>query len=260
MGVVNVTPDSFYPAGRTPTPEAAVERALRLIDEGADYLDVGGQSTRPGSSPAALEVELARAIPVITALARRVKVPISIDTDKALVAAAALDAGARIVNDVSALRADPDMARIAARAERVVLMHRGGSSPLTMQDEASYGDVFAEILEFLEARLDAFAAAGGDPARVWIDPGIGFGKNLEQNLSLIRRAGEFAAVAPVLLGVSRKSFLGKISSDEGPQERLPGSLAVAAWAGFSGVEVLRVHDVLETKRALAALAAVAGAA
>ena len=258
MGVVNVTPDSFYAGGRTPAAEAAVERALRLIDEGADFLDVGGQSTRPGSEPAALEDELARVIPVIKALAKSVKIPISIDTDKARVAAEALDAGARIVNDVTALRGDADMARVAARAERVVLMHMRGASPMTMQDDPRYGDVVGEVREFLAERLEAFAAAGGERARVWIDPGVGFGKNLEQNLALIRRVGGLAAVAPVLLGVSRKSFLGKISADEGPEERLPGSLALAAWAGFSGVEVLRVHDVLETKKALAALAAVAG--
>ena len=258
MGVVNVTPDSFYAGGRTPSAEAAVERALRLIDEGADYLDVGGQSTRPGSDAATLEVELARVIPVIKALAKSIKIPISVDTDKSRVAAEALDAGARIVNDVTALRGDADMARIAARAERVVLMHMRGASPKTMQADPRYGDVVSEVREFLAERLEAFAAAGGDRARVWVDPGVGFGKNLEQNLALIKHAGEFAAVAPVLLGVSRKSFLGKISADKGPEDRLPGSLALAAWAAFAGVEVLRVHDVAETKKALAALAAVAG--
>ena len=256
MGVVNVTPDSFYEGGRSPSAEAAVERALRLIDEGADFLDVGGQSTRPGSDGTALEVELARVIPVVKALAQIVKVPISVDTDKARVAAEALDAGARIVNDVTALRGDPDMARVAARAERVVLMHMRGAGPKTMQADPRYGDVVAEVREFLAERLEAFAAAGGDPARVWVDPGVGFGKNLEQNLALIKHAGELSSVAPVLLGVSRKSFLGKISPDKGPEERLPGSLALAAWAGFAGVDVLRVHDVAETKRALAALSAV----
>jgi dihydropteroate synthase len=259
MGVVNVTPDSFYPGARTPSPEAAVERALRLIDEGADFLDVGGQSTRPGSDAAPLEAELARVIPVIKALARSVKVPISVDTDKARVAAEALDAGARIVNDVTALRGDPDMARVAARAERVVLMHMLGASPKTMQADPRYADVVGEVRDFLAERLEAFAAAGGDPARVWVDPGVGFGKNMEQNLALIKHVGEFSLLAPVLLGASRKSFLGKISADAGPEDRLPGSLAVAAWAGFANVDVLRVHDVAETKKALAALAAVAGA-
>ena len=259
MGVVNVTPDSFYAGGRTPSAEAAVECALRLIDEGADFLDVGGQSTRPGSEAVSLEAERARVIPVIRALAKTVKVPISVDTDKARIAEEALDAGARIVNDVSALRADPDMARAAAKAERVVLMHMRGDAPKTMQDDPRYDDVIGEVRDFLAERLDAFVAAGGDPARVWVDPGVGFGKTLEHNLSLIKHVGEIAQVAPVLLGVSRKSFLGKVSRDAGPEERLPGSLALAAWAGFAGVEVLRVHDVAETKRALAALAAVAEA-
>jgi len=258
MGVVNVTPDSFYAGSRASSAEAAVERALRLVDEGADYLDIGGQSTRPGSDPVGTDAERARVIPAIKALAKRVKVPISVDTDKAEIAAEALDAGARIVNDVTALRGDPGMAKVAARAERVVLMHMLGTRAKTMQDAPRYDDVVEEVKEFLAERLEAFAAAGGDPARVWVDPGVGFGKNLEQNLALIRRVGELASVAPVLLGVSRKSFLGKISADDGPEERLPGSLALASWAGFAGVEVLRVHDVAETKRALAALAAVAG--
>jgi dihydropteroate synthase len=259
MGVVNVTPDSFYAASRADS-ESAVESALRLIDEGADIIDVGGQSTRPGSESVTLEAELTRVIPVIKALARRVKVPISVDTDKAAVAAAALDAGARIVNDVSALRADPDMARTAARAERVVLMHMLGASPKTMQDAPHYGDVVSEVREFLAERLEAFAAAGGDVRRVWVDPGVGFGKRLQDNLSLIKHVGELAALAPVLLGVSRKSFLGRLAPDSGPDDRLSGSLAMASWAGFAGVEVLRVHDVLETKKALDALSAVAGAA
>ena len=259
MGVVNVTPDSFYPGSRTASTDAAVQRGLRLVDEGADFLDVGGQSTRPGSDPVALEDELARVVPVIAALAKKTKVAISVDTDKARVAAEALDAGAKIVNDVTALRGDRGMARVAARAERVVLMHMLGTSPKSMQENPRYGDVVGEVREFLAERLDAFEAAGGDRKKVWIDPGIGFGKNLDQNLALIKHAGELSEIAPVLLGVSRKSFLGKISADAGPEERLNGSLALAAWAGFVGLDTLRVHDVAETKKVLAALAAVAGA-
>jgi len=260
MGVVNATPDSFFAGSRATSAEAAVERALRLVDEGADVLDIGGQSTRPGSDAVPLEVERARVIPAIKALAKRVKVPISVDTDKAAIAAEALDAGARIVNDVSALRADPGMAKAAARAERVVLMHMLGTSPKTMQADPRYGDVVAEVAEFLAGRVEAFAAAGGDPARVWVDPGIGFGKTLAHNLALIKGVGALSTIAPVVLGVSRKSFLGKLRPDAGPEDRLAGSLAVAAWAGFAGVEVLRVHDVAETKRALETLAAVSGAA
>lgn len=258
MAVVNATPDSFYAASRAANAEAAVESALRLADEGADYLDLGGQSTRPGSDAVGEDAERARVIPVIRALAKRVKIPISIDTDKASIAAEALDAGATIVNDISALRSDPGMAKVAARAERVVLMHMLGT-PKTMQAAPRYGDVVAEVRDFLAERLDAFEAAGGDRAKVWIDPGVGFGKNPEHNLSLIKRAGELSDLAPVLLGVSRKSFLSKISPDAGPEERLAGSLAMAVWAGFARVDVLRVHDVAATKRALAAVAAVAGA-
>lgn len=258
MGIVNATPDSFYAGSRAPSVEAAVERALRLVDEGADFLDVGGQSTRPGSDAVTLEAERARVIPLVKALAGRVKVPISVDTDKAAVAAEALDAGATILNDVTALRGDPGMAKVAARAERVVLMHMLGTSPKTMQADPRYEDALAEVRGFLAGRLDAFEAAGGDRSRVWIDPGIGFGKALEHNLELIRGIGALAGLAPVLLGASRKSFIGKIRPDTGPEDRLEGSLAVAAWAGFCGVDVLRVHDVGATKRLLDTLSAVSG--
>ncbi|MDE2491337.1 MAG: dihydropteroate synthase [Elusimicrobia bacterium] len=259
MGVVNATPDSFHAASRAPSRDAAVARALRLVEDGADLLDVGGESTRPGSDPVPPEDELARVVPVVAELARRVKVPISVDTRRARVAAAALDAGATIVNDVTALRGDPEMARTAARAERVVLMHMLGDSPKTMQDDPRYADAPAEVAAFLEERVAAFAAAGGDPARVWVDPGIGFGKTLAHNLALLKRVGGLSRIAPVVLGVSRKSFLGRLRPDSGPEARLPGSLAAAAWAGFCGVEVLRVHDVAETRRALEVLTAVAGA-
>ncbi len=259
MGVINCTPDSFHEASRSGSSELAVEHALRLIEEGADILDFGGQSTRPGSDSVAVDVERARVIPVIKALARQVKVPISIDTDKAAVAAEALEAGARIINDVSAFRADPGMANVAARADRVVLMHRLGDSSKTMQAAPRYGDCFREVFAFLRERRDAFLAAGGRAERVWVDPGVGFGKTLEDNLQLIRRIGEFSSIAPVLLGVSRKSLFGKILPDAGPQDRLAGSLAVASWACVSGVAVLRVHDVLETKRVVETLRAVAEA-
>ncbi len=259
MGVVNATPDSFFSGGRTPSAGAAVERALMLVEAGADILDIGGRSTRPGSEPVALEVERARVIPVITALAKKVKVPISVDTDKSEIAAEALDAGARIINDVSALRADRRMPLIAARAERVVLMHMQGLDPRSMQADPRYDDVVGEVKSFLIERLEAFIAAGGDRARVWVDPGVGFGKTLEHNLALIKHVGELAEVAPVLLGVSRKSFFGGIRPDGGPEDRLPGSLALAAWAGFAGVAALRVHDVAETRSAFDALSAVAEA-
>ena len=204
-------------------------------------------------------MELVRVIPVVKALARQTKVPISVDTDKARVAAEALDAGASIINDVTALRGDPGMAKVAARAERVVLMHMQGVSPRTMQSAPRYEDVVSEVASFFRERLEVFVEAGGDPAKVWVDPGIGFGKDHGHNLSLLKHVGEFSSIAPVLLGVSRKSFLSRISPDSGPEDRLSGSLAMAAWAGFSGVSVLRVHDVRDTRRALDALKAVAEA-
>lgn len=253
MGVVNCTPDSFHEASRTDSKELAVERALRLVEEGADILDFGGESTRPGSHPVPLEVERARVIPVIGALARQSKVQISIDTTKAAIAAEALDGGATIVNDISALRDDKDMLQVALRAQRVVLMHMLGSSPKTMQSNPRYDDCFSEVCSFLRERLNFFVAAGGRADRVWVDPGIGFGKTLDDNLTLIRRSGEFSSIAPVLLGVSRKSMFGKILTDNGSEDRLAGSLAVAAWASLAGVSILRVHDVLETRRVLETL-------
>jgi dihydropteroate synthase len=188
-------------------------------------------------------------------LARKVKIPLSVDTDKSEVAQAALDAGATIINDTSALRGDKAMVKAALKADRVVLMHMLGT-PGTMQANPTYKDCYLEVSRFLQERLDSFLAAGGRRDQVWIDPGIGFGKTLDHNLELIRRVGELSDIAPVLLGVSRKSMFSKISPDDGPQDRLSGSLAVASWAALRGVKVLRVHDVLETKRAMDVLLAV----
>jgi dihydropteroate synthase len=252
MGIVNCTPDSFHEGSRASTYEAAVERALTLVNEGADILDFGGQSTRPRSVAVSEDVERSRVIPVIRAVAKRLKVQISIDTDKAVIASEALDAGATILNDVSALRADKNMMNVALGFERVVLMHMLGT-PQTMQNDPRYDDVFLEVSSFLNERLNSFIAAGGRAERLWVDPGIGFGKNLNDNLTLIRRSVEFSRIAPVLLGVSRKSFLGKILNDNDVENRLSGSLAIAAWASLNGVSALRVHDVLETRRVIETL-------
>lgn len=261
MGVVNVTPDSFYAGGRWETPRQAMEAALRQAEEGADLLDVGGQSTRPGSLPVPLEEELGRVLTVVEALAGRLKIPISVDTDKAEVARRALEAGASIVNDVSALRGDPLMIETALKAEAVILMHRGGSSPRDMQDCPRYADVVGEVKSFLEERKEFFLRSGGEASRLLVDVGIGFGKTLEHNLSLLKHIDEFIAVAPVVLGVSRKSFLGRLlaapgAEMPGPEARLEGSLAVACWAALKGVKVLRVHDVGATARALKTIEAV----
>ncbi|MBI5240837.1 MAG: dihydropteroate synthase [Elusimicrobia bacterium] len=259
MGIVNVTPDSFY-AGSRFSPQAAADEVLRQAEAGADLVDIGGQSTRPGSDPVPAEEELRRVAPVFAALAGKSPVPLSIDTDKARVACECLAAGAALLNDVSALRADPDMMAAAQAAPAVVLMHRGGDSPKTMQESPRYGDVLAEVKAFLAGRRDAFAAAGGDPTRLLYDPGIGFGKDLGHNLSLLKHLDELCALGPVVLGASRKSFLGKVTVDGGPQDRLEGSLAAACWAAMQGAAVVRVHDVAATRRALAALDAVLGAA
>ena len=256
MGVVNCTPDSFYEGSRASTSDLAVERALKLVEEGADILDIGGESTRPGSDSVAVDIERVRVIPVIKALSKQVKVQISIDTTKSAIAAEALDCGATIINDVSALRGDKDMLKAALRAERVILMHMLGASPKLMQTNPTYKDCFSEVSSFLQGRLQSFVAAGGRADRVWVDPGIGFGKNLNDNLTLIRRAGELSSIAPVMLGVSRKSMFGKILNDNGSGDRLSASLAVAAYASLSGISILRVHDVLETHRVIETLNAV----
>ncbi len=248
MAVLNVTPDSFSDGGRTFDPEAAVAHGLKLIAEGADLVDVGGESTRPGAEPVAAAEERRRILPVVRALAP--KITISIDTTKAPVAAAAVEAGASIVNDVSAGTMDPEMLPLVARAgAAVILMHRQGM-PKTMQRRPRYRDVVGEVRAYLEARVRAALEAGVAPGTIAVDPGIGFGKTLEHNLELLRRTGEIAALGcPMVIGVSRKSFLGKI---QGAPEasRLEASIAAALVAVERGARVVRVHDVAATVRAL----------
>ncbi len=258
MGVVNATPDSFYPDSRAKTLDAVVEKAVLLAEQGARIIDLGGQSTRPGSEEVGLDIELDRVIPALKRLAKQLPshVYLSVDTDKAEVARQALDAGAKFLNDVSALRRDPQMAKVAAKYEKVVLMHRLGDSSKTMQAAPRYRDAPAEVAAFLRERGAAFFEAGGKFDQLMVDPGIGFGKELDHNLSLIKHVSSLATVAPVVLGVSRKSMFGKLHPDTGPQDRLSGSLAVAAWACYASVSVLRVHDVLETKKLIETLKAV----
>lgn len=258
MGVLNCTPDSFYAASRLTGVDAAVERGLRLKEEGADILDVGGQSTRPGASSISVEEELGRTIPVVRELARRGLGPISIDTDKAEVARAARQAGATILNDILGLRG-PGMLDEAKNFEKVVIMHMGGTSPKDMQANPVYGDVVKEVKAFLAERKKAFVDAGGDSARLIFDPGIGFGKTLEHNLSLIKHLDNLRTIGPILLGVSRKSFIGKITGEDNPDKRLEGSLAVACYAALKGADYIRVHDVLATRRGLKTFLAVEAA-
>jgi dihydropteroate synthase len=256
MGVVNVTPDSFSDGGAFLDRDAAVNHGLRLAFEGADLLDIGGESTRPGAEPVAEREELARVLPVIEGIrAADSEVRISIDTSKAGVAAAALDAGAGYVNDVTALRGDPDMAALVAeRGVDVCLMHMVGT-PRTMQAEAHYDDVVADVRDFLEERIAAAVAAGIALERIEIDPGIGFGKNVDHNLELLGRLRELTTLGrPVVLGTSRKSFLGKITGRE-TAERMPATLATIVMGYERGAEVFRVHDVAPARDALCVAAA-----
>jgi dihydropteroate synthase len=258
MGVVNVTPDSFSDGGLFVRPEAAIAHGRRLAAEGAAILDVGGESTRPGAEGVDAEVELARVLPVVEALAGDGHT-VSIDTSKAAVAAAALDAGAGIVNDVTALRGDPEMAALCAdRGPIVVLMHMLGTTPRTMQDDPRYDDVVDDVRAFLEARLAAAVAAGIDEGRIWLDPGIGFGKTGAHNMQLLRRLGELTALGrPLVVGTSRKSFIGGVDGSPAG-ERLGGTIASSVIAAANGAAVLRVHDVAEMRQALAVTTAVLG--
>jgi dihydropteroate synthase len=258
MGVVNVTPDSFSDGGRFLDEAAAVSHGLSLAAAGADLLDVGGESTRPGAEPADEAEELARVLPVIRGLAAATPTPLSIDTLKPAVARAAVEAGASIWNDVSGLTASPDSLRTAAELGcEVVLMHMQGE-PRTMQDAPRYGDVVEDVRSWLRARAEAAIAAGVARERIWVDPGIGFGKTLAHNLALLRRIDRIVGLGfPVLLGVSRKSFIRAVdpsAADAG--DRLGGSLAAALWGAAAGVAAVRVHDVRETVQALKVLGAI----
>ena len=256
MGIVNVTPDSFADGGHHATVEQALAHARRLIAEGADLIDIGGESTRPGAQPVAAAVESARVLPVVAALRAETDLPISVDTMKAAVAAAALAAGADMVNDVSAGRFDPAMLPLVAeRAAVVVLMHMQGT-PATMQQAPAYGDVVAEVTAFLAERAAVARSAGIDAERIWVDPGIGFGKRLEHNLALLAHLERLAALGfPVLVGASRKTFLGALGGDP-VEARLAASLAAAVLAVAHGARVVRVHDVAATRRAVAVADAV----
>jgi dihydropteroate synthase len=258
MGVVNVTPDSFSDGGAFLDREAAVAHAARLVDEGVDIVDVGGESTRPGAEPVTLEDEIARVVPVIEGIrAARPGVVISIDTRRSEVAEPALEAGAAIVNDVSGGR-DPAMFGLVRDAGAgVVLMHMGGE-PATMQDDPRYGDVVGEVHEYLRERVEAAVFAGLETDRLAIDPGIGFGKDLEHNLALLRALPTFGDLdAAIVVGASRKRFLGTLTGVDDPADRLEASLAAAVWSAVAGADVVRVHDVAATVRALQVADAIA---
>jgi dihydropteroate synthase len=257
MGVVNVTPDSFYDGGRHADPRAAIEHARRLVAEGADLLDIGGESSRPGADSVPADEELRRVLPVLDGL-RDVGVPVSVDTTKPEVMGAALERGAAMINDITAF-ASPGALEVVARSEAALcLMHMQGR-PRTMQTDPVYGDVVAEVRGFLAARAQACAAAGIARERIVLDPGFGFGKTVDHNLALLAHLGEIAALGfPVLAGWSRKSSLGRITGRPA-EDRLAASLAAALLCAQRGARMVRVHDVAATRDALAVLAAVESA-
>lgn len=257
MGILNVTPDSFSDGGSFSTVDSAVTRARQIIDDGASIIDIGGESSRPGAEPVSIDEEIRRVVPVIEAIRKVSQIAISIDTCKAEVAKAALSAGADIINDISALNFDPKMADLAAQTKApLVLMHMLGT-PRTMQDNPRYTDVVGQINEFFEERI-AFAVSRGIATdKLILDPGIGFGKRPIDNVTILSRLREFHRHnLPLLVGASRKSFIGVLDSGAPVDNRLGGSLAAAVWAAINGAAVIRVHDVRETVQALSVLKAV----
>lgn len=259
IGILNVTPDSFSDGGKYRSPEEAVEAARRMIADGASVIDVGGESTRPGAAPVPADEEIARVLPVVEALVAE-HISVSIDTRKPEVAERALEAGASVLNDVTGFR-DPAMRTLAAKhGVTVIIMHMQGD-PQTMQQAPHYDDVVAEVSAFLNSQARACIADGVAADRIWIDPGIGFGKTVEHNLALLRATRQLATSGyPVVVGASRKSFIGRITGEEAPTRRLGGSIAVGLYAARQGAAALRVHDVKETVQALAMWRALEGTA
>lgn len=254
-GIVNITDDSFSDGGKFVDPERAIEHALRLVEEGADLIDVGAESTRPGASPVSAEMQIARVVPVIEALMKRSAVPISIDTSDPEVMRSALAAGAGMINDVRALRSEGALDAAAESAAVVCLMHMQGE-PRSMQDAPHYDDVVGEVHRFLSDRVFACQLAGIDKKRIVVDPGFGFGKALEHNLALLGNLGRFAEIAPVLAGCSRKSMIGTLTGRDIPEARIFGSIAAALISVQRGAAIVRVHDVSATVDALKVWAAV----
>ena len=258
VGVVNVTPDSFFNGGLYFEPARAIERALALAADGADIIDIGGESSRPGSSPIPAKEEKKRILPVIEVLKQKKDILISVDTSKAEVAESALAAGADIINDISAGRFDPRMFPLAARSGAgLILMHMKGT-PRTMQIAPHYDDVVGEVKAFLKARLEAAESCGVSPENIILDPGIGFGKTLEHNLTLLNNLASLSELGrPLLVGVSRKSFIGKVLKLEAP-DRLEGTIAASIVSILKGASLLRVHDILPMKRAVTVAEAILG--
>jgi dihydropteroate synthase len=258
MGIVNVTPDSFSDGGKYANADAAVARGLELVRQGADILDIGGESTRPGALPVSLEEELRRVVPVIQALTRQTAVPLSVDTSKAEVARQSLSAGAQVINDVTAMTGDPEMADIVRKSKAgVILMHMKGT-PATMQQDPQYDDPVDEIGHYFEERLEFAAKVGIAREQMVLDPGIGFGKTSDHNLEILARLEKFQKFnRPVCLGVSRKGFVGRLLNNRPAERRLAGSLAAVAYAMTRrAVQIVRVHDVEETRDVVNVIAAI----
>ena len=251
MGILNVTPDSFSDGGQHNAPKAALDHALKMLADGADILDIGGESTRPGAAIVPIDQEVARTAPVIGEIRQHLATPVSIDTRKAPVAQAAIEAGASLVNDVAGFTYDPALAPLCAQmALPVCVMHAQGD-PQTMQDDPRYDDVLLDVYDFLDARISALVEAGVGRDQIMVDPGIGFGKTPAHNLTLIRNISLFHALGcPVLLGASRKRFIGTLGQAPDPKDRMSGSVALALAAVAQGVQMVRVHDVFETRSAL----------
>ena len=250
MAIVNVTPDSFSDGGKYHSVDRAVEHAMQLVADGADILDIGGESTRPYSDPVSASEELDRVVPVIERLVGETNIPISIDTSKASVARAAVEAGAEIINDVTGLEGDPEMLSVAVETQAgVCAMHMLGT-PQTMQDDPQYGDVVAEIVDYLRLRKEALLAGGIESGRICLDPGIGFGKTHQHNIELLNRAEEFLSLgSPVLIGHSRKGFIGKLIGNK-ESERDSGTLAISLLMASKGIHIVRIHEVAATRRAM----------
>jgi len=257
MGIVNVTPDSFSDGGAFLDTSSAVEHGVRLAEEGADVLDVGGESTRPGAAEVPVDEELERVVPVVEHLVKLVDVPVGVDTRKGAVARRAVDAGAAIVNDVTA-GADPETFGVARDAGAgLVLMHMRGD-PRTMQDDPRYDDVVTEVRDYLAARIGSAVAAGVPRSQLCVDPGIGFGKTLDHNLAILRAIGSFRELrTPVLVGASRKRFIGQLTRVDDAADRIEGTAGAVAWCAAQGVDLVRVHDVLQMRRVVNVVDAIA---
>ena len=258
MGVLNLTPDSFFDAGRYYDPDEAIVRAQEMVEQGADIIDIGGESTRPGAEPVQEEIELARILPVIRRLVGEIEIPLSVDTYKSGVASRALREGAAMINDISGFHFDPHMPQVVAEFQvPVVVMHTAGK-PKTMQQQACYQELINDIIAYLEEGVQVGLAAGISPDKFIIDPGLGFGKTRANNLRILRELPQFQSLdKPIMIGASRKSFIGKVL-DLPLEERLEGSLAAAAVAIFNGANIIRTHDVKETRRVAMMVDAILG--